>query len=165
MPNFKGEDNKYNKSLMTWIAVYLTLGLLMYISYYAILTVKKYPGKDKEINYQRSAVIYWLVSFSALFFAASGTSVVFGQATIGTILLLISIIIDFVVGTIVGTAVENADGTISTDAALGYATTAPYIIKICLLVVSVALAASGGDKDKVSEKIRASGFNRPEFGP
>lgn len=145
------EDSKSKNALIIWIVVYVTLALLMYISYYAILAVKKYPGKDKELSFVKSTFIYWAIAASLALFIGSGVSIIFGQATIGSILLLISIIIDFIVGTIVGTAIENADGTISTDAALGYATTAPYIIKICLLVVSVALAASG---EKTSEKLR-----------
>jgi DMSO reductase anchor subunit len=160
---FPPSGGNERKSLIIWIIVYAVLGLLMYISYFAILSVKKYPGKDKEITYVRSSVVYWLVGISLALFIGSGVSVAFGQATIGTVLLLISIILDFIVGSIVGTAIENADGSISTDAALGYATTAPYIIKVCLLVVSVALAASGDDTDKVGRKIGSFGLARPEL--
>lgn len=156
------ENDKTNKAATIWLIVYFVLGLLMYISYYAILGVKKYPGKDKDLSFNKSWLVIIFVIVSMVLFGASFAAIIFGQATVGTILLLLSIIVDFIVGTIVGTAIENADGTISTDAALGYATTAPYIIKVCLLVVSVALAASGSEKDKVGAKLKSSLY-RPEL--
>jgi len=140
---------------MGWIVTYLVIGLLIYISYYTILNVKQYQHKDKDIIFTRNTLMMYMISASAALFIGSGAAVYVGQPTIGAILLLISLIVDFVVGGVVGTEVEIGSGeTVDTvyDGPLTWATYGTVAFKAILLFVVGFMA--GAAEDKRGEKIR-----------
>jgi len=142
---------------MGWIVTYLVIGLLIYISYYTILNVKQYQHKDKDIIFTRNTLMMYMITASAVLFIGSGALVYAGQPTIGAVLLLISLIIDFVIGGVVGTEVEVGSGeTIDTvyDGPLTWATYGTVAFKAILLFVVGFMAGAG--EDERSKKLRSA---------
>lgn len=153
----EGETTQGKRSpiRMGWVITYLVIGLLIYISYYTILNVKQYQHKDKDIIFTRNTLMMYMISASAALFIASGVAVYAGQPTIGAVLLLISLIVDFVVGGVVGTEVEIGSGEIvdtQYDGPLTWATYGTVAFKAILLFIVGFMA--GMAEDKSGKKIR-----------
>lgn len=123
---------------ISWLSVFMVVGLLVYLTYGITLSTVDYPAKSDET--MQNAIIT-LISVSAFLFLISGAVAALGRPGWSSIILFLTIMMDATVAGLVGAKEPESD---STNAALAYTVISPIVFKVVLFGY---LAYLGGSCD------------------
>jgi predicted Na+-dependent transporter len=138
---------------VSWLSVFMVIGLLIYLTYGITLSTVDYPAKSDEAS--QNAIII-LVSLSAFLFIVSGATVAFGKPGWASIILLLTIMMDATVAGIIGTKTKDSN---SAHAGLAYTVISPIVMKVVLFGYLAYLGGSC-DPDNVFGQRYVSRYSR-----
>lgn len=144
-----------SENWVSWLSVFMVVGLLIYLTYGITLATVDYPAKSDEA--MQNAIII-LVSLSAFLFLVAGGTAAFGRPGYASVLVLLTIMMDATVAGLVGMKEPNSD---STNAALAYTVISPIAYKVALFGV---LAYLGGSCDASAATRRFSNSSLRRYG-